>query len=38
MLCCIIMETFVEAISITAIVAAIKIPIVLRFIIITTNK
>jgi hypothetical protein len=40
-LCCIIMGTFVEAIIITAIVvivAAIKIPIVLRFIIITTNK
>jgi hypothetical protein len=38
MLCCIIMETFLEAITITAIVADIKIPIVLRFIIITTNK
>jgi hypothetical protein len=41
-LCCIIMGTFVEAIIITAIVAvivaAIKIPIVLWFIIITTNK
>jgi hypothetical protein len=37
-ICCIIMETFVEAIIITAIVAAIKIPIALRFIIVTANK